>query len=105
MKGSAGSTLSSLGLLHDLVAPEDREAVGEQGEEESNKSPEEAPSEHGNEVKDACDKHGAAGEATLSLVSVDKNGTGTLEDSENEDQPGKVGGWVNVTVESVHFKF
>ena len=97
------SISSSLGLLHDLVAPEDSEAVGEEGEEESDKSPEEDVSEYGDEVADECDSEGVAGEATLSLVRVDKNGTVTLEDSESEDQPGEVGGWVHVGVEFVHF--
>ena len=94
---------SSLGLLHDLVAVEDGEAVGGEGEDEGDQ---EEPTER---EADIADNHAGHAEteslgapATLSLVRVGADGARAVEDGEGEDEPGELSRAVN---ELVHLFF
>ena len=104
VSGSLKSWARSLGLLHDLEAEEDGEDVGQEGEDEGDtQQPAGRPAETTEEVAEEGNTEGLGRETTLSLVSVNVDGAGTLKDCEDEDQPGEFGGWVNVCVELVHF--
>jgi len=84
--------LESLALLHDHVAEVDSEAVACEGEHQGDQEePPESAAEHGANVAHEADTPGLGFPTTLSLVGVDHDGGGSVEDGQSEDEPGELG--------------
>ena len=87
-----GLRARSLALLHDHVAEVHGEAPSGEGKDEGEQ--EEPPgghAEHGAHLADETDGPGLGLPTALSLVGVDTDGIGSVEDGQSEDEPGELG--------------